>query len=75
MRATGLIQSWNGNPLEVGPLYPFAGYEWVTLILCVAFCLLWTFWQMRSENAAYEEEVAQLRSGDRLAKALEESRK
>jgi hypothetical protein len=47
---TGTIQTWTGNPLEIGPLYPFVGSEWLLFALCVG---LWTVWQVRSENAEY----------------------
>jgi len=56
MQATGLIQSWAGNPQEVGPLYPFVGSEGLMFGICVFLWLLWTGWQMRFENAGYRRE-------------------
>lgn len=46
---------------EVGPLYPGVGWE---IPLAVVVCLLWfgwTTWQLRHENAEYDEWVRRLR--------------
>lgn len=46
---------------EVGPLYPGVGWE---IPLTVVVCLLWfgwTTWQLRHENAEYDEWVRRLR--------------
>jgi hypothetical protein len=55
MQRTGIIERWGGNPLEMGPLYPFAGYEWLMFAVCVGLWILWTIWQMRFETTEYEQ--------------------
>jgi hypothetical protein len=74
MNGTGLIQSWNGNPLDVGPLYPFVGAEIFLLGLCVVGWIVWTVWQMRAETAGYEQQAEALRHPDALSRVIRQER-
>ncbi len=62
MAATGPIDSWNNNPLDVGPIYPFAGWEVLLCVAAAALWLAWTVWQIRNENATLEKESRRLTS-------------
>ena len=53
MTGTGLVESWNANPSEIGPLYPFTGPDIVGVVLVVGFWLAWTVWQVRAERAEH----------------------
>ena len=58
-----MIESWKQPLAEIGPIYPFAGTEWLLLVACVAFWLGWTIWQIRSEKAEHARAAGFLREG------------
>jgi ABC-type nickel/cobalt efflux system permease component RcnA len=63
------ITTWSANPADVGPMYPFVGTEWIFLVICVAGWLIWQVWQIKSENATYEEDSKKLQ-GEALTDAI-----
>lgn len=70
------------NPQEIGPMYPFAGGEWLFVVIGVILWLLWHVLQIGSETrenrearAMYEEislERAMLHGGSALIATDEE---
>jgi hypothetical protein len=68
---TGLIDNWNGSMADIGPIYPFVGWEVPMVILCLIFWVGWHCLQMRAENRTLEDEARRLRQGDNLVKAVE----
>ena len=62
MHVIATIESWAVNPLEQGPLYPFAGFEVLLFAVAAALWLAWTVWQFRNESATIEKEFQQLTS-------------
>jgi len=64
------INSWNVNPVELGPLYPFVGWEVLMFLACMAFCIWFMVWKFRSEKAHYTERVQRLNETDELQRAL-----
>ena len=54
---TGKITSWAGNPLDIGPLYPFVGWEMPLFLLCFALWVAYTVWQLKFEGATYSAEL------------------
>lgn len=48
---SGPIQTWNLNPADVGPLYPFVGWEGVMTVIAVALWLGFHVWHYRKETA------------------------
>ena len=71
---TGLIDNWNSNMTDIGPLYPFVGWEVAMVIVCLIFWIGWHYLQMRMENRTLDDEARQLRQGDNLVKAIEADR-
>ena len=71
---TGLVESWNGNPLDMGPLYPFVGTEIPLFLVCFAFWIVYTVWQMKSERRAYRMEVQELSKEKTLDRTIESNR-
>lgn len=71
--STGMIESWAGNPLEIGAMYHFVGGEFVFFILAVIFWIVWMIRQMQSESSMYQEEVAKLKEGDLKARVAPSS--
>jgi hypothetical protein len=69
MNSTGPVENWNNNPTEVGPLYPFVGWEMLMVVVCVAFFLAFMVWKFATENAKYAEQVQNLRASNDLPKA------
>jgi hypothetical protein len=67
---TGLVESWNGNPVETGPLYPFVGWEIPLFLLCFALWVGYTIWQMAFERRVYRMEEENLAEGDNLDRTL-----
>jgi len=66
MMRTGLVESWNINPLEVGPLYPFVGWEMPMFVVCVAFFMVFLVWKFRMENAKYAAAVRKVRESGQM---------
>ena len=75
MNSTGPIENWNVNPTEVGPLYPFVGWEMAMVVVCVAFFLAFMVWKFATENAKYADQVRRLRASGDLAEASESKSK
>ena len=71
---TGLVESWNGNPAELGPLYPFVGAEMILFIVCFALWVTYTIWQMKFEAARYDEEAQVLAESHRPVDTIQEDR-
>ena len=63
---------WNGNIFDIGPIYPFVGWEVLMVIILVVFWIGWHIVQMRMENADDEAAARRLAEGNNLAKALED---
>jgi hypothetical protein len=62
---------WDGNMLDLGPLYPFVGFE---DIMVVALVMLWVGWhitQVVGENHDLEDRVRHLKQSAELQKAVE----
>ncbi|WP_374368711.1 hypothetical protein [Dongia sp.] len=68
--STGTFENWHGNMLDIGPLYPFVGSEFVMFIICVAFWIAWHFLQWRMEESNYVDDMEVLKKGDNLERAL-----
>jgi hypothetical protein len=54
------IETWQRNPLDVGPLYPLAGWEVPMFFACVIFCVAFMIWKFAVENAQYASKVKRL---------------
>ncbi len=63
-------ESWAVDLAEVGPVYPFQGYEWLMIVLCVAFWIGWHRTQFVRESR-HLEEARKMGDPEKVAKALE----
>ena len=70
MISTGPIENWNDNPIEVGLIYPFAGWEPLMFAVCAAFFAMFMVWKFLTENAKYAQATKRLRESNELAKTL-----
>jgi hypothetical protein len=69
--STGNVTSWDGNVVDIGPLYPFVGSEGLLVLVLVALWVVWHGAQMVGENRELEDRVRQLRQAGALQKALD----
>ena len=69
--STGNVTSWDGNIVDIGPIYPFVGWETFMVVVCLVFWVGWHIVQIRMENAALEEEAQKLRQAGGLKKAMD----
>ena len=71
---TGNFANWDGDLTQLGPIYPFVGSEMLMVILAVIFWIVWHILQIRMENRTHDNDVAKLRQGNNLQKAVETER-
>jgi hypothetical protein len=69
--STGNFANWDGDLLQIGPIYPFVGSEGLMVIIAVIFWIVWHILQIRAENRQLDEEARMLRQGNNLQKAVE----
>ena len=69
---TGHFTDWNGNITDLGPIYPFVGWEWLMAIVLLVIWVWWHIAQMQMENRQLDDEAAAMRKGDTLQKAVQE---
>jgi hypothetical protein len=67
---TGNFSDWSGNMTDLGPLYPFVGWEVPMVIVLLVIWIGWHVLQIRMENRHLAEEAAKLRQSDNLQKAI-----
>lgn len=68
--STGNIENWDGNVVDLGPIYPFVGWEGLMVVLCVIFWVGWHIWQIRMENRRLDDQSRQLRQSGNLQRAV-----
>jgi hypothetical protein len=68
---TGNFSDWNGNMFDIGPIYPFVGWEVPMVIIGFVFWIGWHYLQIRMEDGQHDEQARILRQGDNLQKALQ----
>lgn len=68
--STGSIENWDGNIVDIGPIYPFVGSEFLMVILAFVIWIGWHIIQIKAENKRYEEQARALRQSGALQKAL-----
>ena len=71
---TGSFSDWNGAMFDLGPLYPFVGWEKAMVVVLIVFWVGWHIIQIRGEHRQREEEARKLRVGDNLLKAVQGER-
>ena len=68
--STTPIETWAVDLADVTVIYPWVGTEvamvWGTIILWI----LWHIWQVRFENATYEEELKKYGDDETIKKAM-----
>jgi hypothetical protein len=67
---TGNFTDWSGNLLDIGPIYPFVGWEWLMAIIALIVWVGWHVLQIRMESQSQDKDVQALKQGDTLNKAV-----
>ena len=68
---TAPFSDWSGSMLDLGPLYPFVGWETAMVVVLTIFWIGWHVVQIRGENRELERQARKLREGDNLQKAVQ----
>jgi hypothetical protein len=68
---TGMVANWDGNLMDIGPIYPLVGWEGIMAIILLIFWIGWHVLQIRTENRQLADECANLRTAGNLQKAVE----
>jgi len=69
--STANFANWDGNILDIGPIYPFVGWEGLMVVLCIVFWVGWHIVQIKIENKQLEEDARALRQSGNLQRAVE----
>jgi hypothetical protein len=64
--------TWAVDLANVGPIYPWQGYELIMVIVGVALWILWHIIQLREEKEEFAEDIAKYGSKDAIKKALDD---
>jgi hypothetical protein len=71
---TGSFSDWSGAMFDLGPLYPFVGWETAMVIVLAIFWVGWHVGQIRAESRYLDDKVRMLREGDGLHRAVQSER-
>ena len=71
---TGMVSNWDGTIFDIGPIYPFVGWEVPMVILGFIFWIGWHCWQLWAEDRQLNQEARRLRQGGDLQKLLQAER-
>jgi len=67
---TGSFENWTGTITDIGPIYPFVGWETALFILAVVLWIVWHVVQARGESKRYKEEIERFGKPDTLRKII-----
>ena len=65
LMSTG-IETWRQDLLGIGPMYPFAGYEMIFVLIGLATWIIWHICQARNEARELKEEQERAKRGEHL---------
>lgn len=65
------FSNWDGNIVDIGPIYPGVGVEVPMVIVAFVFWIGWHIVQIRAESRRLEKEARTLRQSGELQKLLQ----
>jgi hypothetical protein len=68
---TGEITTWGGTITDIGPMYPFVGWEMVLTLVLLVFWVGWHVLQLRTESREYREDEQKLRNKEVMTRVLD----
>jgi hypothetical protein len=67
---TGSFDNWAGSIPDIGPIYPFVGWEMALFIVGLVLWIGWHVVQARRETRRYKEEIERYGKPDTLRKII-----
>ncbi len=64
------IETWAVDLADVTLIYPGVGTEVIMAVVAIVLWLAWHVWQVRNENAIYEEEKRKYSSPEVIDRAI-----
>ncbi len=68
--STTPIESWAVDLADVTKIYPWVGSEVIMAVVAIVLWLGWHVWQLKNENATYEEEKRKYGTPEHIDKAI-----
>ncbi len=68
---TANFENWAGNILDIGPIYPFVGWEVTLVIVAFVFWIGWHIFQFCAENKEFKEMNNRIGNTEGMKKALD----
>ena len=72
--ATTPIDTWAVDLADVTVIYPWVGSEGLMVLIAVVLWLAWHVWQIKHENATYDQEIQRYGDDENIKKAINENR-
>ena len=66
------MTTWAVDLANVGPVYPWIGFELIMVLVAVALWILWHVIQIRQENTELERDIRLYGDRESIRKALDE---
>jgi hypothetical protein len=66
------MTTWAVDLANVGPVYPWIGYELIMVLVAVALWIIWHIVQIRQENAELEGDIRLYGDKESIRRALDE---
>ena len=70
--ATTPIDTWAVDLADVTVIYPWGGSEGLMVLVAVVLWLAWHVWQIKHENATYDQEIQRHGDDETIRKAIDE---
>ena len=71
--ATTPIDTWAVDLADVTVIYPWVGSEGLMVLIAVVLWLAWHVWQIKHENATYDQEIQRYGDDENIRKAINEN--
>ncbi len=68
--STTPIDTWAVDLADVTLIYPWVGSEVIMAVVAIVLWLGWHVWQLKNENATYEEEKRKYGTPEQIDKAI-----
>ena len=60
------VDSWAVDLANVGPIYPWVGFEGIMFIVSLALWIGWHIWQVKFETNTYNDEIQKHATAENL---------
>jgi|TARA_B100000809_G_C14794277_1_gene407879 hypothetical protein len=70
--ATTPIDTWAVDLADVTVIYPWTGSEGLMVLVAVVLWLAWHVWQLKHENATYDQEIQRHGDNETIRNAIDE---